>query len=333
MPYEKVKIYTTKRLANILEKDAETFEFVKTDNFTPNKNALLSRVIVNYFPVYNTQQEKIYDKIKNLLQTNSTLNNTQVDTVGNLLASNFNIFSPFDKNEKYDTLVSLKPTKETSPILDFVDTYLLQDISLSEYFRNMFASYASLPQDKREEIVFAPIFKSINEAIKKHKNIFITTKTGYSKLEISPYAFARSKEELHLYLLFKNKNSCRTVKLAKITSVSILEKDSEFSSEDKQIFQKMQKLGAQFTVFPNSQNVVVKLTQKGVALFHKIYLHRPIPIKVDKNIFTFECSYIQAIQYFSRFGKEAHVLEPEYVKDAIFHFHKEAWESYEKNHN
>ena len=65
MPYEKVKIYTTKRLANILEKDAETFEFVKTDNFTPNKNALLSRVIVNYFPVYNTQQEKIYDKIKN----------------------------------------------------------------------------------------------------------------------------------------------------------------------------------------------------------------------------------------------------------------------------
>ena len=45
---EKIKINVTKSVAAILAKDAEAFEFFKTDGITFNKNALYTRIIVNY---------------------------------------------------------------------------------------------------------------------------------------------------------------------------------------------------------------------------------------------------------------------------------------------
>ena len=44
---EKLKIYVTPRIAQILLKDTEGFEFYKTDVSTLNRNALLTKLIVN----------------------------------------------------------------------------------------------------------------------------------------------------------------------------------------------------------------------------------------------------------------------------------------------
>ena len=45
---DKIKINVTAHTAAILQKDAEAFEFFKKDGRTLNKNALLTRLIVNF---------------------------------------------------------------------------------------------------------------------------------------------------------------------------------------------------------------------------------------------------------------------------------------------
>ncbi len=223
---------------------------------------------------------------------------------------------------KFDSIVSFKPTKETFKIIDYIDEYLLVNLSLSEYFRNMFVAYTELPQDMRAEIVFKEQFDTLNEAIKKGKRVFVNIKDKkQTRMEMEPYIFSRSKEEMHVYLLYKNLNSCRSIKLYKIQSVAILEKDATFTDEDIKIFSKMLAYGPQFFYQPNEQDVVVRLTKRGQQLFHKIYVHRPIPASIENDIFTFKCSYIQVVQYFTRFGGEVEIISPNEVKQMIYNFH------------
>ena len=45
-------------------------------------------------------------------------------------------------------------------------------------------------------------------------------------------------------------------------------------------------------------------------LFEKIYLYRPIPITIEGDVYTFDCSANQVLYYFERFGSEALILSP-----------------------
>ena len=56
---EKLKIYVTRYIADIIEKDAEAFEFFKRDGITLNKNALLSQLIVNYHNKFSAEQDAL----------------------------------------------------------------------------------------------------------------------------------------------------------------------------------------------------------------------------------------------------------------------------------
>ena len=43
-------------------------------------------------------------------------------------------------------------------------------------------------------------------------------------------------------------------------------------------------------------------TEKGKVLFERIYLYRPVPTKIEGDVYTFECSANQALYYFERFS-------------------------------
>lgn len=45
--------------------------------------------------------------------------------------------------------------------------------------------------------------------------------------------------------------------------------------------------------------------RKREKLFNKIYLYRPTPIKIEGDIYTFNCSANQLLYYFERFGDSA----------------------------
>ncbi len=327
--YEKIKIYTTKRVSDILTKDAENFGFFKKDGITPNKNAMLSTLLVNYFETYTQKRLEKNTKIENLIKNSTNMPSKQAAELSNTILNQLNEDDFEEKSEKYNQLVSIKPTIETNPIIEYIENYLLQYDSLSKYLRNMFTSYAALPQDRRETIIFKPLYNTLTEAIKKQKKVFIITKRGQQHIEITPYAIALTKEEMHLYLLYTINRSCRTIKLSSIESARVVDKPALFNAEERAILGKMQAKNPQFVYLPNSEPIVVKFTPKGINLFQKIYLHRPTPTNIEGDTYTFDCSYMQALFYFVRFGDEIEVISPQYVRTGVRNFHKNAAKIYE----
>lgn len=327
---EKLKIYVTARIAEILEKDAEGFEFFKKDGRTLNKNALLTKLIVNYHGKFTQDQEELLTFLRRRIGAELQNSEARLNALCFDLCERLNERNAAQSGEKFNVLISLKPTKESEPILEYIEQYCLSGRTLSEYFRSMFASYASLPQDEREKIIFKPQYDAIAKAIADKKAVFLTMNNGReSKLEVAPYALSRSKEELHLYLIAAQK-SCLTIRLSRILSVRQLPTDAVFTERQKEIAEKMIKYGAQFTFRPNEQEVVVELTAKGMEKYKKIYVHRPIPVKVEGNRFYFECSYVQIIQYFIRFGYDAKIVAPQTVRDEICWFHRNALRQYQE---
>lgn len=330
MIYDKIKIYVPKRIVEILDKDAEGFEFFKGDGIQINRNAFLSALIINYFDKFRSSQEELLSSIKLSLLSCKNLTDIQVSELSSTIVNSINQSQTKENNDAFDSLVSLKPTKETQPIIDYIDEYLLNNRSLSEYFRTMFTNYCRYSQDRREEIIFRKNYETISNAISSKKNIFITTKYSKSKRiqELSPFSFARSKEELHIYLLASYNKLPKTIRLSRIVSVKELQRTSSFSDNEISIYEKMKEFGPQFFYGKNDREIAVELTSFGKDLYKRIYLHRPSPVEIKDNIYIFRCSHQQVTQYFKRFGKDAIIISPLDATKEVYIFYSQGKRAY-----
>ncbi len=331
---EKIKVNVTKHVYTIILKDAESFEFFKNDNHTFNKNALLTSLIVNYYETFQNKQSSLYNYLNNTI-TNAIYASEQ--TISNLcydIAEHINRLEAAPSKEKFDCVLSIKPTKQSQHIIDYIENYLLGNSTLSEYFRNMFSSYANLPQDEREKIIFRPQYLALVDAIENKRKVFLrSTSKANNNFEFSPYAITQSKEELHGYLLGSSFYAATTVRLSRIISVTPLNEDAEFTNEQIELFEKMMKYGPQFSYGKNEGEVAVKLTKRGIDKFSKIYIHRPLPDRVEGDVYYFNCSHIQLFQYFLRFGRDAYVLYPESLKLQLFRYFSEGRRHYNQKKN
>ena len=127
----------------------------------------------------------------------------------------------------------------------------------------------------------------------------------------SVYAIAEGKDELFNYVLAYNGKSNTTCRLASVKSVFLLTERAEIPESNAALFEKQIKYGAQYPFYnTDGKPIKVQLSEKGKALFRKIYLYRPEPVSIDGDIYTFECSANQLIYYFQRFGENAVILSP-----------------------
>jgi len=331
MIYEKIKIYVTGRILEIIEKDAESFEFFKKDGVSINKNDFLTKLIVNFSDEYRISQNQKFDYLKQSIGKNCFIDEFSLDNLCAEICRHENDVVSAPEGEKFTKLISLKPTKESMPIIEYIENCDLHGSSLSEYFRNMFAVYSSLPQDKREGIIFKNQKTAILDAIKNKKKIFInvahSTKTS---MEVHPYALVNTKEEMHGYLLARRENICLPLRMSRITRVAILQESATFAERHVKVFEKMIEYGPQFPCGINDEEIQVELDDVGKQRFKKFYVHRPIPYKVEGDVYFFRCSHGQIISYFKRFGPHAYVLSPEHVRRGLMNFHKETYRHYKK---
>jgi len=326
---EKLKIYVTRYIADIIEKDAEAFEFFKRDGITLNKNALLSQLIVNYHNKFSAEQDALLGFLKERI-SNAVGDNAKLDGVCFDICERINKRNAAPNDEKFDVLLHIKPTRQSEPVLEYIERYSLAGRTLSEYFRSMLASYAAMPQNKREEIIFKPQYDAVLRAIKEKKKVFITLNNGRgSGMEAAPYAIAGSKEELHLYVLAAEK-TCAPIRLSRVASVKQLNADAVFDGQQLYLFDKMLKYGPQFIYRPFESEAMVELTDRGVEKYKKIYVHRPVPVKIVKNYYYFECSHTQLLQYFTRFGNDAKIIYPQSLRRDVCAFHRRALEQYDE---
>ena len=324
---EKIKIYLPRYATDILDKDAEAFEFFKADGLTLNKNALLTRLVLNYGEAFAREREK-FVKIAQAALKGSGATQEQITDMCAQLAE-----AAYSRGEggKFEAIVSLKPTKLSEGAIEYIENYLLAGRSLSEYFRAMISSYASLPQDRRERIIFKPQYDAVTAAAMQKKKIFITTAGSGRGFEFAPYAVANSKEELHLYVIGV-RTQCITVRLSRIAEVKTLDSDAQFTPGQIVTAEKMIKYGPQFICREGEGEACVKFTERGLEKFRRIYVHRPMPLRREKNLMWFDCSHAQIEQYLQRFGKDAEVLYPENMREELRRFHSSAAAVYKKPH-
>ena len=73
----------------------------------------------------------------------------------------------------------------------------------------------------------------------------------------------------------------------------------------------------------------VEFTNKGLELFDRqLYLRPAVYEKASSNTYTFQCTELQAIHYFFKFGRDARIIKPQYLKDKFISYYQEALNAY-----
>lgn len=325
---EKIKIYLPKNIYDVLLADMDLFEFHKKDGKL-NKNDFLNALIYNYYQIFQNSNAAIYDSVKAILDRNNP--SAENTAVSQEILHYIEKTAYSQTDVKAEQIISVKPTKKTAAIFDFINDTLLNGLSLSNYFRNMFASYISLPRDRRERIIFKENIDIILEAIRSKKKLFFTMKNKEIVHSVSPYSIASSKEELFNYLLGEERETPRSYRISRITKMIILNEEVSFIDGNKEILQKMEQLGPQFSITPGQENytVIVEFTERGKKMLKSIYIHRPALAFIQDEKYYFTCSSAQAFQYFCRFGKQAKVLSPASLVRDLAVFYKTSLKAYE----
>ncbi len=322
---EKIKISLPKSVLTTLKNDCKNFNILKTDG-SQNFNAFINTLIVNYYEDFSANEESLHDDIKKTLEIiPSRYKDTVFTDIIKIIAKK-NV-SVIDDDS---TTFSFKPTKTSQKAVTFIQNVLLKSESLSSYYRRMFISYVSKTQPQRELIIFRENYNLLQKAIKKGVQVCIVTK-GDSIKNTSVYGVFSAKEELYNYVLSTDGQTLFTIRLANIKDVSVLSDKSEIADEIKAIFDRQVRCGVQYPIFKGEDKLIkVKLTDRGTYLFNRIYLYRPTPVKIDGNVYYFDCSTNQAMHYFKRLGGDAIIMEPSAVAEMMKNFYSAAARKYDR---
>ncbi|MBR5004296.1 MAG: WYL domain-containing protein [Erysipelotrichaceae bacterium] len=329
---EKIKINISQSLYTILEQDINLFEFHKKDG-SLNRNDFYNQLIVHYYQTYHEKQTLLFNQISNILDEQTSCSKSQKQDAVFSILQKVQMNSITQNNEKMDKTINLKPTRYSENLIEMIQDNCYGQ-SLSAYFRNMFAEYASLPRNQREKIIYQPLIEKISCALEHNCKISIKTKTENTKSHIvSPYKMTHSKEEFYNYLLCSEAKRCLTFRLTRIKDLMIVNEPVSFSEEQKQIFLKMMEHGPQFLYSSNIETIVVRLTDQGKKMYKSMYVQRPVPYKIEDDLYYFDCSGAQIMHYFKRFGTSAVILSPTHIIEKMTEFHELASRRYRKQLN
>lgn len=322
---EKIKISLSKNTLELLKKDCADFKITK-ENGQTNMNAFINLLIVNFYESFSLSEESLRQDLKEAI---SIVPDYYKDKVFESVVKVFAKRGDYSSDKTHSTTFSFKPTKVSEKALLYVEQVLLQSESLSSFYRRMFTAYSQKTKNEREKIIHKENFEVLQKAISQKSQVCIQLKSGAIMNKVSVYSISSSKDELFNYaLLYCDKNNS-TVRLATIKSVSILPTTSCIPEEHKQLFDRQIACSAQYPMYKTDREPIkVELTDKGKKLFEKIYLYRPTPIKIEGDIYTFDCSANQILYYFERFGAEALILHPKKLGISMRNYYHFALKKY-----
>ena len=325
---EKIKINLDKITLNKLYQDMSAFNYVKV-NGDLNKNKFLNVLIKNYFPIYDDIANKEIKKISQIITT--YINDLKyANLIINELVKSDDLFS-FNKENNLKEFISFKPSTYNSNIIQIIYNKYLKYQSLSSFFRKMISHYLSLPQYKREQIIFLENYTLICEAIESKRKISILLKD--TAKEVTPYKIVTNKEEIYNYLICfsDNKSSINisSYHLFKIDHIYLHNERVSINENNHKLLDQVANYSPQFP-FSKIQNSLIELTENGIKLFQSKYLNRPMPYKIENNKYYFNCSPTHLLVYFFSFGKDAKVIEPSTLKETFKKAYLDAYDSYKE---
>ena len=142
---EKYKIYLSEDTRSRLINDVELFEFTKKDE-TVNLNAFLKTLIVNYFDRYRHDSDALLNNIISDLTGMTSISDKDASALAD------KIVSTYIKNDKINSskniAVTLTVSGSSYDIIRIIENNMLKDTSLSQYLKDMFNSYLSIPRSE-----------------------------------------------------------------------------------------------------------------------------------------------------------------------------------------
>ena len=326
---EKYKIYLSDDTRSRLINDAELFEFTKKDE-SVNLNSFLKTLIVNYFDRYRHDNENLLSNIKQDLTGITSISDEDASLLAAKIISTY-IKADSLQNSKNSAL-TLTVSGSSYEILRVIENNMLKDTSLSQYLKDMFNSYLSIPRSERETIIFKDTYEDIAKALKEHRILsFTNTTSGEEKAyRVEPYIIAPSKEEQCNYLLCKDSYSGkpRTFRISRLRSVFVT---PDTFPVDPDIQKELQEKAIRS---PHSVSLtvqaVVRLNKYGVKKFKLVTKNRPVVSKIEGDLYYFDWPELQLEEYFKRFGQDAIVIEPASLKEKIRKFYYYGLQEYSR---
>lgn len=326
---EKYKIYLSDDTRSRLINDAELFEFTKKDE-SVNLNAFLKALIVNYFDQYRHDSEKLMTNIMQDLTSITSISDKDAVRLADKIVSTYIKNDQFQS--KQTSAVTLTVSGSSYDIIKIIENNMLKDTSLSQYLKDMFNSYLSIPRSEREAIIFKDSYEDISRALKEHKILSFTNTTSGDEHAylVEPYVIAPSKEEQCNYLLCMDRNSRRprTFRISRLRSVFVTADSFPINPETQKELQE-KAIRSPHSVSLTVQ-AVVRLNKYGVRKFKAITKNRPIVSKIEGDLYYFDWPELQLEEYFKRFGRDAIVIEPESLKEKIKKFYYYGLREYSK---
>jgi hypothetical protein len=289
-------------------------------------NAFINTLIVNYYEAFSANEETLHEEVKNAIAIVPEYYREKVFLEVVKVISKQNVRG----DEKKDaTTFSFKPTKISEQALLHINQIILHSESLSSFYRRMFLSYAQKTKNEREKIIHKDVFELLQKSVKRGVQVCVQLQTGEVRTPISVYAVSHAKDELFNYVLVYDGKHNITMRLASVRTVALLSTASQIPEENKLLFERQIACAPQYPMYKSDNKpITVELTEKGKQLFEKIYLYRPTPVKIEGNVYTFNCSATQVLYYFERFGNNALITSPKKLGIDMQNYHYFALKKY-----
>ncbi len=327
---EKIKISVPSSIYETLIKDCLDFKIVHSNN-KANFNCFLNLLISNYFEDFSSSDQTLNDKLSKIIPLE---NNIDKSIIINKIIKAFDESNTIYISKEPSKIISFKPTKQSFKAIAFINNHLINNESISSYYRRLLISYCKKIKNEREKIIFKDTYNLLMESIanKVEVTIILKSKTIYKSVGV--YDIKSPKDEFYNYVLLYMNNKANTLRLSNISEVILLTSKANIPDNIKILFDKQIKYGVQYIPRENEdQPVKIKLTKNGLKLYEKIYLYRPDYEAVDGDIYTFLGPYDQILHYFKRFGNDAIILEPDKLRDNMRIFYYYGLKAYKKKNN
>ena len=306
---EKIKISISQNVLNLLKKDCIDFKIVK-ENGSPNFNAFINTLIVNFYETFSSNEESLVADVKKAI---SIIPDYYKDGVFQNVIKILTKKIDDDGEKTKTTTFSFKPTKISEKAIIHIEHVILKNESISSFYRRLFNAYARKTKNEREKIIHKENYELLLKAIKQKVKVCAQLTTG---------------QVLTNVLGYDNKNNV-TARLAKIKSVTLLAETAVIPKENVELLDRQIACAPQYPMYKSDNKpITVELTEKGKQLFEKIYLYRPTPVKIEGNVYTFNCSATQVLYYFERFGNNALITSPKKLGIDMQNYHYFALKKY-----
>lgn len=192
---EKTKVKVSAFVINILNNDAQSFGFIKSNNDS-NINGLLNKLLPTLLEVKKLERAR-------LIEAAQEFNFAEAEKLCNFAEIVFDSVYFYDAElEKLESYIWIRPSEKTRAVFDEIIKSELPKaaIELSVYIRRLLDRYVRLPQYKREALVFDPELEIFCEACIKGHIIHFRYKNNIQRVFAYNYVYGYGYEQAN-YLI------------------------------------------------------------------------------------------------------------------------------------